>query len=465
MGRKSTNQRMGETADGGTSRAALREPRGHDELSLTSPLFRELGPSARELLGVIAFFPQGVNEDNINWLFPTISNGPDIFDKFCTLSLTYRSDGFITMLASLRDHLRPKDPTSSLLLSATKEHYFSRLSIYIRPGKSGFEESQWITSEDVNVEHLLDVFTSIDADSESVWGVCAQFMSHLYWHKPRLVAFGSKIEVLPDDHPSKPKCLWALSSLFQSIGNWVECKRLLTHNLKLGRERGDVFQVAATLGRLSDVNRLMGCCEEGAEQINEASKIFERFGDVAGQARCLITRADYLRKDGQLDAAEEAASRAVDLFSEKGDRFRVCEGHRTLGKICYGKGDTEKAIRHFEIALVIGSSLKSHSGLYRVHFFLAELLYKERRFDDSHAHVEQAKSHAVNGPYLLAKASLLQAWFWYEQDMLEKAKSEALRVLNVFEELGSANYVKSTRELLRRIDHKAQGNGLGSSHT
>ena len=56
------------------------------ELSLASPLFQELGPDARALLGVVAFFPQGVDESNVNWLFPAISNGRDILDQFCVLS-------------------------------------------------------------------------------------------------------------------------------------------------------------------------------------------------------------------------------------------------------------------------------------------------------------------------------------------------------------------------------------------
>ena len=423
------------------------------ELSLASPMFRELGPDARGFLGVIAFFPQGVNEENIEWLLPAISDGSNMFDKFCILSLTYRTNGFITMLAPLRDYLRPKDLTSSPLLGTVKENYFTRLSVHTYPKKPVFEESQWITSEDMNVEHLLDVLTSIDANLEGVWDACARFMDHLYWHKPRLVILGPKIEALPDNHPSKVQCLQELSWLFSSVGNWVEHKRILTHTLKLWRERGDDYRVARALGSLSNVNRKMGLRKEGIQEAKEASETFERLGDTANRAWCLIYLGWALCDDGQLDAAEEAASRAIELLPEEGEQFRVCRGHRVLGEIYESKGKTEEAIHHFEIALGIASSINPVDQLFWVHFSLARLLSVEGRFDDARAHIESAKLHTVNDAYRLARVSWLQAWFWGKQRRFGEAKSEALRALDMFEKLGAANGAEEVRQFLSWIDH------------
>ena len=434
------------------------------ELSLASPIFQELGPDARGLLEVVAFFPQGVNEKNIDWLFPTISGGQNMFDKFCTLSLTHRSNGFITMLAPLRDYLRPKDPASSPLLCATKELYFTRLSVHLDPDEPGFREARWIMSEDANVEYLLDVFTSSDASSKNVWDACARFMDHLYWHKPRLVMLGPKIEALPDNHPSKAKCLRDLSWLLQSVGNKVERKRVLVYTLKLWRDRGDDYQVALTLGSLSDANRRLGLLQEGIPQAKEAVEIFERLGNTARQARSLIDVAWLLHDDKQLDAAEEAASRAIGLFPDKGEQAKVCDGHRVLGKIHHSKGEREKAVHHLEVALGIASSLNTFYDLFWIHFALTEVFSGEGRFDDAHIHIERASSYAVDDVYHLACASRLRAELWGEQHQFEEAKSEALRALNVFEKLGAMDDVEWTRQLLEQIDSRSQGNGR-SGHT
>ena len=424
------------------------------ELSLSSPMFQELGSDARELLGVVAFFPQGVDEDNLDWLFPTIRDEASVFDGFCTLSLTHRSHGFITMLAPLRDYFCPKDPRSSPLLVTTKECYFTRLSVDIDPDTPGFGETRWITSEDVNVEHMLNVFASIDANPENVWDACSGFMYHLYWHKPRLVVLGPKIEGLPDDHPSKARCLQQLSRLFDSVGNPAEQKRLLTHSLRLWREWGDDDEVAITLKSLSDANWQMDLYEEGIRQAKEASEIFERLGDTASEARSLISLAWLLHDDQQLDAAEDAASHALDLLSEKGEQFNVCICHRALGRICCSKGEEEKASGHLKAALGIASSFNWHDELFWSHYALAQLLFDQNKFDDAHAHVELAKPHAVDNAHYLGCVMELKATIWCIQRRLEEAKSEALRAVEVFEKLGATKDIEDCRNLLQQIDEE-----------
>ena len=169
----------------------------------------------------------------------------------------------------------------------------------------------------------------------------------------------------------------------------------------------------------------------------------------------MINLAYVLCADQQLDAAEETASRAIGLLPEKGKQFLVCQGHRILGGIYRSKGDTGKAIHHFEVTLRIASSLNSHAELFQVHFALATLFSGEDRFDDAQAHVERAKSHAIDNAYLLAWASQLQAWVWYDQHMFEEAKSELSRALGVFEKLGATNDAEHARGLLSWINRNA----------
>ena len=427
------------------------------ELSIASPMFQELGPDARGLLSVVAFFPQGIHWNNLDWLFPGISDGTNIFDKFCILSLTHRTNGFITMLSPLRDYLRPSDPKCSPLLCAVKERYFSRLSAELDPNKPGFGDARWITLEDANVEHLLDVFTTIDGGSEDVWIACAHFMGHLYWHKKRLVVLMPKIEGLPDDHPSKSHCLVQLALLLGSVGNLAEEKRFLTHALELRRVRGEDFYVAQMLRFLAEVNGRLDLFPEGISQAKQALQIFERLGDALEQAATLYRLSWLFYDDGQLKAAEEAASRSIDLLPEEGEQFRMCQCRCVLGNICRSGGETEKAIEYFETALGIASPFHWHDQLFWNHYSLAELFFDEGKLENAHIHVERAKSHAINDPYLLGRVTELQARFWYQERRIESAKTEALHAINLFEKLGATKYLRRSEVFLQRVEDETNG--------
>ena len=453
----------------GVLRAGYNKSLAHTiELSLASPMFRELGPDARGLLEVIAFFPQGVDENNLDWLFPAISDRATIFDTFCVLSLTYRNHGFFTMLAPLRDYLRPQDPMSSPLLCATKDRYFARMSIEFDPSKPVFRESQWIVSEDVNVEHLVDIFTSVDANTDEVWEGYTNFIRHLDWHKPRPTVLRQKVEDLHDDHRSKPTCLFVLSGLFKSLGNSAEQRHLLDCTLKLARERGVDGLVAQTLRELSNANRTLGLYEEGINQAREALEIYQWLNATVEQAWCLNYLAMLLREDGQLDAAKEAATLASDLVPEKGQEFLACQSQRLLGNIYRSGGEREEAIRHLEVALAIASPFNWHDELLWIHYSLAELFLDEGEFTEAHTHVEQAKSQAAENTYHLGRVMELQAEIWYQQREFKEAKSEALLAFETYEKLEATNDLEGCRAFLQEIEkaiqswsivHKSDPNG------
>ena len=425
------------------------------ELSLSSPMFNQLGPNARDLLGVIAFFPQGVSEDNLNWLFPDISDAAIILDKLCILSLTYRNDGFVTMLVPLRDQLCPKEPLSSPLLCAAKKSYFTRLSAKPDPLAPGTKETEWIKSEDANVEHLLNVLTSIDANSDGVWSACANFTNLLYWHKPRQTVLVPKIKQLPDDHRLKSDCLLGLAWLLCSVGHHSEGKGLLDHALKFERERGNDYRVALTLILLSLGNLHLGLLGEGMNQAKEAKEIFERIGDVGKHGFSLVALAHLFQCDDQLDAAEEVASRAIQLLPKKGEELLICQSHRILGNICRFK-KREEAIHHFEIALEIASRFGWSDQSFWIHCSLVKLFLDEDGFNDAHAHAEQAKSHAASSAYNLGRAVELQVQVYYQQRKLEEAMSGALRALDIYGKLGALRDLERCRALLLDIKKKAK---------
>ena len=273
----------------------------------------------------------------------------------------------------------------------------------------------------------------------------------------------SKIKNLPDDHPSKPRCFFGLSQLLGSIGNYAEQKQLLTHALTLLGERGDDAQVAQILGALSGVNLVLGLHKEGIQQAEGALETFGRSGDTVGRVRCLHTLAWLLLLDNQPDAAKDTALQPIGFLPERGREYLLCTTHRVLGVIYDSKGEEEKAINHLETALGIASPCSWRGELFSIHYALADLFCTRYSFDDANAHIEQAKSHAVDNAYNLGRATEVQAWIWYRQHRLEEARFETLDAFEIYTKLGAEQDVGNCRKLLRQIEQAMESEFIPGS--
>ena len=192
----------------------------------------------------------------------------------------------------------------------------------------------------------------------------------------------------------------------------------------------------------------MGLREEGIEQAKEAVAIFELLGDMLEQARSLIRLAHLLHCDKQLGAA----SHAIILIPEERHEFLLCESHRLLGGIYQSRRDKKKAIHHHEVALGIASASNWHDSLFWIYYKLAELFRDDGRFDEAHARIELAKSHAAGSPYSFSRATELEARVLREQHRFEEAKFKALRAADVYEKLGAARDAERCKKFLKRIE-------------
>ena len=334
------------------------------------------------------------------------------------------------MLAPLRDYLSPKDPLSSPHFRATKVCYFTRLSGFAH-GEGG-----WIIPEDVNVEHLLDVLTSIDTNSDDIWDACAKFLSHLYWHKPRRVILGRKIEGLPDDHPSRPTCLRWLSGLAQLVGDHFERVRLCS------QLRGDTGDLSETVRRLVDLSRAQsaaGLHGEAIQRAREALEVCEWLDDPEERVWCLAELAGALEAANQLDAAGEIASLAT-FLPEDCDQFFLSGWHCALGATHVFRGNTTGAIEHLEVALgiVLSDDLYQHVAVIVV--ILALVLCQQSRLEEADARVELAKPYAVrsNQTLFLARLMGIQASIRQQQRGVGEVMSWYARAGGSLEELGAS---------------------------
>lgn len=107
-----------------------------------------------------------------------------------------------------------------------------------------------------------------------------------------------------------------------------------------------------------------------------------------------------------------------------------------LGDISQTKGEREKAVHHYNVAIGIASRFDWPDEPFWIHYSLAILFGDGDEFDDAHSHIRQAKQRALSDKYFLGRAMEVQAQIWYRQGRLEDEVSEALCAIEIYRNSG-----------------------------
>ncbi|KAG2360395.1 hypothetical protein BDR07DRAFT_150332 [Suillus spraguei] len=256
---KRWNDRHSKVLDGGKGK--LQSLSDTMQLSLSSPSFQNLGEDGLRVLAIIAFLPQGLNEDLASDLLPSLPQVDTICDVLCMQSLVYRQDNFLKMLAPIRhyvrDSLRAPDTTC---LQEIRAFYYDTVTSC---SKARDQYADIIISDHLNIEHVVaSNLAKISGDAEETYGMCWQFLWCLRNHLPRPTTLAP-----------------AISNIIENSSTWTLKAKCLSH----------LAQLYKTLSQLAELSQ--------AYQAAEA--LYLTAGNHESMAGCLLTRADALRAQGR----------------------------------------------------------------------------------------------------------------------------------------------------------------------
>ncbi|KAG1724117.1 P-loop containing nucleoside triphosphate hydrolase protein [Suillus occidentalis] len=147
------------------------------QLSLSSPSIQDLGEDGRRALAIIAFLPQGLNDEMAGDLLPSLSQVVFICDALCMQSLVYRQDGFIKMLAPIRRYVQDSlPPPDSTCVREIRAFYYRTVNCC---SEKGDHHATIIISDHLNIEHVVasDLQVArIPNTMEEIYDVCPQFL-------------------------------------------------------------------------------------------------------------------------------------------------------------------------------------------------------------------------------------------------------------------------------------------------
>ncbi|KAG2360396.1 hypothetical protein BDR07DRAFT_1378023 [Suillus spraguei] len=330
------------------------------QLSLSSPSFQNLGEDGLRVLAIIAFLPQGLNEDLASDLLPSLPQVDTICDVLCMQSLVYRQDKFLKMLAPIRHYVRDslQAPDSTCLQEICAFYYDTVTSC--SEARDHYADIIIIISDHLNIEHVVaSNLAKISGDAEETYDMCWRFLWCLWNYLPRPTTLTP-----------------AISNIIENSSTWTLKANCLSY----------LALLYDTLSQLA----------ESSQAYQAAEVLYLTAGNHESMVDCLLTRADALRaqaKQGKpalgffLDKARmHTFTASADELFMKSAEDRVWGLHSKIWHCCakfYYGGDIVQAHTHLEDLLSQRASTGYLMDRRDALRGLAEIAFCEGRLSDA----------------------------------------------------------------------------------
>jgi tetratricopeptide (TPR) repeat protein len=331
------------------------------DMSLKSPTLAKLGDKGLEVLQVIAFLPQGVDQTKLQEFFPSVPNIQRITDTMKRLSLTYINDaGFITMLAPIRIHVQSSGPSMPPLLLGVRSFYFNKLENTDRV------RAKWITSEDDNIEKLVAHSLVATDDLKGAVRACYNFLYALRWNKPRTTTLAPTVRALNEVDGItfwKARSLKILGWLAEALGRYKEENELLESARQVAVTHGHASLAAECSFDMGDVQRLQNNYPAAVQYYRDALEQYQGIEDEDGVAKCLAVLGEVETRRGNIPKASRYLSDALKYREREPDSPEAADVRVRLGALEFKHGNHAEGRIHFEAALMIFTKLDADPDL------------------------------------------------------------------------------------------------------
>ena len=376
------------------------------EISIQGP---RMTAAARRLLSLLSFLPGGIAHGDLDAVFP--GQGGRATTILRQVGLAFDQDRRLRLLAPLREYVQRAHPPPPDDLHSPVSHYLGLAPLGEKAGTEGGAEAiARLTPEAANIE--VAILRGLD-ESAAEAAIRAALS---FGNFTRFTGLGTtaalegaaKVAQTQGAVDLSAWCFFFLGSIALARSDHDTARTHYETARPLYQRVGDLIGEANCIQSLGDIALRRSDHDAARTHYETARPLYQRVGDLLGKANCIKGLGDIARSRSDHDTARTHYETARLLYQRVGSILGEANCIQGLGDIARGRSDHDTARTHYETARPLFQRVGDLLGEANCIWGLGDSARGRSDHDTARTHYETARPLFQRVGYLLGKANCIQ---------------------------------------------------------